>query len=220
MDFSIHHGNAHMIALAYEWLRAGGTAHAGEDRVLVGCGVINLMPLDRADIAPAKQMNFSVEHNCRHRAARPAEAGDGRPLVGGGVIDEAFGMRTAVLLDEPTERINLGADRDSRHVVARQGEGRLERPAARFWVEDLVKILIDAMLRIPGNGVNFALAFDNRMLAGRNGHARLLDPFARISGLGCDARYVPLLLDSFWNVGDRLLIQAEKYRKFLFICHD
>ena len=99
-------------------------------------------------------------------------------------------------------------------------EGRLQRPDASFRIEYLVKILIDAMLCIPGNGMNFALAFDNRVLAGRDGHAWLLDPFAWIGGLGCDAGHVPLLLDSFWNVGDLLVIQAEKNRKFLFSCHD
>jgi hypothetical protein len=82
-----------------------------------------------------------------------------------------------------------------------------------------MKILVDPVLGVAGNRMNFALTFDHRMLAGRDGHARLFDPFAGIGGLGRDAGHVALLLDGFGNVGDRLVVQAEKERKFLF-CHD
>src|SRR5262249_62353210 len=169
--------------------------------------------------APAEQMDLAIEHDCRHGAAGPAEAGNRRPLVGCGVVDKALGMRTAVLLDEAAERVNLRSDRATGHVVAGEREGRLNPPTSGFWIEHLVKILVDAMLCVAGDGVDLALAFDHRMLAGRDRHARLLDPFAGISGLGRDAGHVALFLDRFGNVGYRLVIQTEKERKFLFCYH-
>src|SRR5262245_24386679 len=83
-----------------------------------------------------------------------------------------------------------------------------------------MKILVDTMLCVAGDRVNFALAFDDRVFACRDRHTRLFDPFA---GIGCLRRYtghVALLLDGFWNVVNRLVIQAKKEWKFLFCCHD
>src|SRR5262245_59441253 len=151
MDLSVDHRNAHVIALPDERLRAGGSAHAGKDRVFVGRGIINFVPLDRPHVAPAKQMNLAVEYDRRHGAARPAETGNRRPLIGGRVIDETFGMRTAILLDEAAKSIDLRADGNSGDMVAREREGRLQRPVAAFRIEHLMKILVDAMLRVAGN---------------------------------------------------------------------
>jgi hypothetical protein len=64
------------------------------------------------------------------------------------VIDEALGMRAAVLLDETAERIDLGADRDAGDVIAWVREGRLQQPGAGFRVEHLMEGLINAMLCI------------------------------------------------------------------------
>ena len=83
-----------------------------------------------------------------------------------------------------------------------------------------MKILVDAMLGVAGDGVNFALAFDDGVLTCRNRHTRLFDPFAGIGGLRRHTGHIALLLDSFWNVGNRLIVQTEKERKFLFCCHD
>jgi hypothetical protein len=66
--------------------------------------------------------------------------------------------------------------------------------------------------------MNFALAFDHGVFAGRDRHARLLDPFARIGGLGRDAGHVALLLDRLRDVGDGLVVQSKKEREFF--CHD
>src|SRR5450631_771357 len=126
-------------------------------------------------------------------------------------------MRTAVLLDEAAEGVNLRADRNARHVIARQREGRFQRPGFARWIVDLVEILIDAMLRIAGDRMNFTLAFDHGVFAGRDRHARLLDPFARIGGLGRDAGHVALLLDRLGDVGNGLVVQAEK--EWEFFCH-
>src|SRR6516162_3425853 len=83
-----------------------------------------------------------------------------------------------------------------------------------------MEILVDTMLCVTGDGVNFALAFNDGVLACRNRHARLFDPFARIGCLRRHTGHIALFLDGFWNVGDRLVVQAEKERKFLFCCHD
>ena len=107
MDFSINNGNAHVVTLADKWLRTSRTAHACKDRIFVGRGIINLVPLDRADIAPAEQMDLAIEHDRRHCSARPREAGDRRPLVGRCIVDEALRMRAAILFDESAERVNL-----------------------------------------------------------------------------------------------------------------
>src|SRR5262245_32694593 len=219
MDLSVDDCNAHVIALPDEWLRAGGSAHAGKDRVFVCRGVINFVPLDRPHVAPAKQMNLAVEDDRRHGATWPAESGNRRPLIGGCVISKAFGMRAAILLDEAAKGVDFRANRNPGDMVAREREGCLQRPDAAFRIEHLMKILVDAVLGVAGNRMNFALALDDRMLAGRDRHARLFDPFAGIGGLGRDAGHVALLLDGFGNVGDRLVVQAEKERKVLF-CHE
>src|SRR4029450_11328989 len=104
--------------------------------------------------------------------------------------DEAFGMRTAILLDEAAKSVDLRADRNSGDMVAREREGRLQRPAAAFRIEHLMKILVDPVLGVAGNRMNFALTFDHRMLAGWDRHARLFEPFAGIGGLGRDAGHV------------------------------
>jgi hypothetical protein len=66
--------------------------------------------------------------------------------------------------------------------------------------------------------MNFPLAFDHGMLARRNRHARLLDPFAGVCGLRRNTRHVALFLNGLRNVGDGLVVQTEKERKFF--CHD
>ena len=73
-----------------------------------------------------------------------------------------------------------------------------------------MEILVDAMFCVAGDGVNFALAFDHGMFAGRDRHSRLFNPFARICGLGRDAGHVALFFDRLGNVGDRLVVQTEK----------
>ena len=128
-------------------------------------------------------------------------------------------MRAAVLFDKAAERVDFRADRHAGHVIAGQREGCLQRPGSGFGVENLMEVLVDAMLRVAGDRVDFALAFDDGMFAGRDRHARLLDPFAGIGGFRRDARHVALLLDRLGNVGDRFVVQAEKERKFLFCCH-
>src|ERR1700719_1529215 len=82
-----------------------------------------------------------------------------------------------------------------------------------------MKILIDAMLGIAGDAVDFSAALDHGVLAGRDRHARLLDPFAGIGGLGRDAGDEALLLDRLRDRGDGSVVEAEKNRKLLF-CHD
>ena len=61
-------------------------------------------------VAPTQQMDFPIEHDCRHRAPRPAKTCDWRPLVGRSVVDKALGMRASVLFYEATKRINLRAN--------------------------------------------------------------------------------------------------------------
>jgi hypothetical protein len=111
-------------------------------------------------------------------------------------------MRAAILLDEAAEGINLRTDRHPGDMIARQRKRRLRRPAFRFWIEDLVKAAIDAVARIAGDHVNFAHAFDHRMLADRNRQARLLDPASRIGRGGRNAGQVTLLRDGCRNAGD------------------
>ena len=142
----------------------------------------------------------------------------GAQVVGRRVVDETFGMRAAVLLDEAAECVNFRADRSAGDVVARVREGRLQRPGLARRIVDLVKALIDPVLGVTGDGVDFALALDHRVLAGRDRHARLFHPFARIGRLGRDAHHVALLLDGLGDFGDRLVVQAEEKRKFF--CHD
>src|ERR1022692_5329232 len=88
---------------------------------------------------PAEQVDLAVEHDRGDRPARPRQSGNRSPLVGGGVVDEALGMRAAVLLDEAAEGVDFRPDRDARHVIARQREGRLQRPGAGFRIEHLVE---------------------------------------------------------------------------------
>ena len=123
-------------------------------------------------------------------------------------------MRTAVLLDETAEGVDLRSNRDAGDVIARQREGRFQRPDAGLRIEHLMEILIDFMFRIAGDRVNFTLAFDDGVLAGRDRHARLLDPFAWICSLGRNAGHVTLLLDRLGDVGDGLVVQTEKEREF------
>src|SRR5665213_610344 len=80
-----------------------------------------------------------------------------------------------------------------------------------------MEVLIDAMLGVACDRMNLALTFNDGVFAGRDGHARLLDPFARVGGLGRDRRHVALLLDGLGDVGDGLVVQAEKDREFF--CH-
>src|SRR5262249_23574108 len=94
--------------------------------------------------------------------------------------DKAFGMRAAILLEKTAERVNLPSDRHAGDVIARQGKRRLLRPAFRFWIVDLVKAAIDAVARIAGDHMNFAHAFDHRMLAYGDRQSRLLHPSPRI----------------------------------------
>jgi hypothetical protein len=82
-----------------------------------------------------------------------------------------------------------------------------------------MQISVDAMARIASNAMDLALAFDHGVLAGRDRHARLLEPFAWVGGLRRDADHVALLRDRLRNVGDGLVVQTEKERKFLFCCH-
>jgi hypothetical protein len=128
-------------------------------------------------------------------------------------------MRATVLLDEAAERVDLRADGNASHVVAGVRKRRLERPRFRRWVIDLMKILIDAVLGVAGNAVDFAAAFDDGVLAGRDRHARLLDPFAGVSRLGRDAGHIALLLDRCRYRGDGSVVEAEKNRK-LWFSHD
>src|SRR3984885_15830103 len=104
-------------------------------------------------------------------------------------------MRATVLLDETAECVNLRTDGNSRHVVAGVRERRLERPRFRRRVIDLMKILIDSVLGVAGDAVNFVAAFDDGVLAGRDRNARLFEPLARFWRLGRDTRHVALLLD-------------------------
>jgi hypothetical protein len=71
---------------------------------------------------------------------------------------------------------------------------------------------IDAMTCIAGDHVNFARAFDHRVLANRNRQPRLLDPSPRI---GRDRRYaghVALLFDGRRNAGDIAIEQTREQR--------
>src|ERR1035441_9175460 len=52
-----------MITLADERLRAGRAAHAGEEGVFVGRGVINLVPFHRAHVASAERWVGSVRRD-------------------------------------------------------------------------------------------------------------------------------------------------------------
>ena len=192
---------------------------AGAVRIFVARRIVDLVPFHRAHVAAAEQMNLAVEHDRRDRAARARQAGDRRPLVGRRVIDETLRMRAAVLLDETAEGVNLGADRNAGDVIARMREHRLQRPRFRRRVIDLMKILIDAMLGIAGDAVDLAAALDHRMFAGRDRHARLLDPFAGIGGFRRHARHVALFLHRCRDRGDGLVVQPEKNRKLGF-CHD
>src|SRR5262245_6692247 len=105
-------------------------------------------------------------------------------------------------------------------MVTGKRKRRLQRPRSRLRVEDLMKVLIDPMFGVTCDRMNLALAFDDSMLACRDRHPWLFDPPAGVGRLRRDARHVALLLDGLWNVGDRLVIQAEKKWKFLFCCHD
>jgi hypothetical protein len=104
-------------------------------------------------------------------------------------------------------------------VIAGDRVGRLQFPFTGLGIEHLVKVAIDAMLRVAGHHMDFALAFDHRVFAGRDRQPRLLHPFAKIGGLGRDAGHVALFLDRLRDVGDRFVVQTEKERKFLFCCH-
>src|SRR5690348_14419169 len=180
MDFPVDHGDAHVIALADKWLRSGRAAHAAENRVFVGRRIVDLVPFDRAYVAAAEQMNLAVEHDRGNGATRARQAGNRLPGIARAVVDKAFGMRAAILLDEAAEGIDLRTDRYAGDVIARQRKRRFLRPAFRFRIVDLVKAAIDAVARIAGDHVNFAHAFDHGVLADRNRQARLLDPAPRI----------------------------------------
>ena len=58
MDFPINDCDAHMVALADKRLRGGRAAHAGALGIFVGRGIVNLVPLHRADVAAAEQINL------------------------------------------------------------------------------------------------------------------------------------------------------------------
>jgi len=47
-----------------------------------------------------------------------------------------------------------------------------------------MEVLVDAVLGIAGDRVDISLAFDDGVFAGRDRHARLLDPFAGLAALG------------------------------------
>ena len=202
-----------MVALADERLRAGRAAHGGAVRIFVADRIVDLVPLDRAHVAAAEQMDLAVEHDRRDRAARPRDRRDRRPFVGRRVVDEALGVRAAVLFDEAAERIDLRSDRDAGNVVARMREGGLERPLLRLRVVDLMEGLIDAMLGIAGDDVDLALAFDHGVLAGRDRQPRHLHPAAGVGRLRRDASHVALLFDGLRDVGDGLVVETEKERK-------
>src|SRR5215472_18080968 len=111
-------------------------------------------------------------------------------------------MRAAVLLEKTAEGVALGPNRNAGDMVARQRKRRLLRPAFRLRIVDLVKAAIDAVARIAGDHMNYAHAFDHRMLADWYRQARL---FAPSPGIGRDrdnASHVALLLDGRRNAGD------------------
>src|SRR5262249_39204488 len=115
-------------------------------------------------------------------------------------------MWAAVLLDETTECVDLGSDRNPGHVIAGQWKRRLQRPRPRLRVEYLMKVLVDPMFGVPGDRMNLALTLNNRVLARRDQHPRLLDPFAWIGGFRRNAGHVALLLDRLGNVRDRFIV--------------
>src|SRR5215472_4222243 len=117
-------------------------------------------------------------------------------------------MRAAVLLEKTAEGVALGPNRNAGDMVARQRERRLLRPALRFGIVDLVKAAIDAVARIAGDHMNFAHAFDHRMLADRYRQARLLDPSSRIGRGRGNAGDITLLRHARGNAGDVAIEQA------------
>ena len=141
-----------------------------------------------------------------------ARSGDRLPGIARAVVDKAFGMRAAILLDEAAERVNLRSDRHAGDMIAGQRKRRFLRPAFRLGIVDLVKAAIDAVARIAGDHVNFAHAFDHRVLADRNRQARLLDPSARIGRDRGNAGHVTLLLDRRRNAGDVAIEQTGEQR--------
>ena len=146
-----------------------------------------------------------------------APRGRARPAIGahssvGGIVDVAVRVRAAVLLDEAAEGVDLVADRHAGDVVARRREGGLQRPFLGLGVVDLVVIAVDTVAGIAGDDVDLALAFDDRVLAGRDRQSRLLDPAPGIGRLGRDAGDVALLLDGRRNVGDRAVAKPGEQR--------
>src|SRR5665213_3570764 len=81
-----------------------------------------------------------------------------------------------------------------------------------------MEALIDLVLRVAGDHVNAALAPDDGVFAGRNREPRLLDPAAGICRFRRDAGHITLFLDRLRDVGDGLVVETEKERKF--VCHD
>src|ERR1700675_3285496 len=128
-------------------------------------------------------------------------------------------MRAPVLLDEAAEGVDLRSDGNAGHMIAWVREGRLERPGTGLWIKHLVEILVDTMLCVARDRVNLPLTFNHGMFAGRDRHPWLLHPFAWIGRLRRNARHVALLLDGLGDVGDCLVVQTEKERKFLFCWH-
>ena len=210
--FSVDDGDAHVVALADKRLRSGRAAHAVEDRVFVGRWIVDLVPFDRAHVAAAKQMDLAVKHDRRNGAARPRQTGDRLPGIARAVVDKAFGMRAAILLDEAAEGVSLRTDRHAGDMVAGQRKRRFLRPAFRLGIVDLVKATVDPVARIAGDHVNFAHAFDHRMLAHRNRQARLLDPSPGIGRDWGNAGHVTLLVDRRRNAGDVAIEQAGEQR--------
>src|SRR5205814_8923974 len=59
------------------------------------------------------------------------------------VVDEALGMRAAILLEKTAEGEDLGPDRHAGDMVTRQRERRFLRPVFGFRIVDLMKPAID-----------------------------------------------------------------------------
>ncbi len=82
------------------------------------------MPFDRAHVAAAEQMNLAVERDRGNSAARPRQRRDRRPGICGSVVDEALGVRAAVLLDEAADGVERIVEHGDADVVGALGQRR------------------------------------------------------------------------------------------------
>ncbi len=159
--------DAHVVALPGVGLGLCRPHHGAAILVLVGRGVVDLVPLDRPNVATAEQMDLLTQRDREDGAPGPRERRDRRPGIAGHVIGEALRVGATVLFDEAAERVDLAAYGRCGIVVAGLESSSTNRHRYQGFTEELARHgVTDVVVEVGNYNRDDAEAAARRMFSG------------------------------------------------------